>query len=326
MASLLFFRKVSLILVLLLSLAFSSFGGINYLDSSNNVVVFNESLDLIKIQKIELNHIMGDLEIRYGDHDYFQIILFLQTGEEINFSLKKFIEPFDLSLQIDSSVLSVAFLIRDASSAWWKNFSSLTSGNKAGTKLNWLVIAPDNMQWEVTHRSGDFVVPGFDRNAKITSSNGLISIPYSNDLLQLDLDHSRVTMGYLRHGIMDLSYSSIEIEFAPQVLIRSEYSNCYFNRLDSLTLFSTYDSLRILYSQFLEGESNHSTVNIRTSEELYLNLMSSELLIGELKSTLSLIGSEIKLRVDELNDQLKEFSIQGDGIDFKHSFKKNMVH
>ncbi len=147
-------------------------------------------------------------------------------------------------------------------------------GGNSSLKIDYMINAPKRIAADLTDKYGDIYLDDLDGNLKLDLAYGGLSARAINgNQASLHIEYSNGTIGFVKNGVLNVSYSNLSIEKAEDVNIRNDYGKLDIGQVQKLVLDQKSGNLQIDEVGTISGSITYTSFRIdRLSKGATLDL------------------------------------------------------
>jgi hypothetical protein len=222
-------------------------------------VLFDKSFEVNENALLSVSHEMGNVKCKNWDKSEIsvKIVATLETNDS-----EKASKAFNrVQFEVSGN--------RDKVDVFCKLKSAKNEGREVSPQVNVMIFMPESVRLDLEHKFGNAYIDKTAGQSKVHSSYGSVQLAaLSHPESSFKLDFGEGEIGYFAGNTMIINYSSLELEEAGNVSLKSAYSDIEADRIGILDLKLEGGNLEIHQSDILKGSSKFSGIHIDRLSEI----------------------------------------------------------
>lgn len=240
--------------------------------------------------QVILNNKYGNIDIKTWNQNKVSVEIVITTNGNNESKVEERLNKIDISFENSSQEVSVKTHFEKQNNNW----SFFGKNSNVNMNIKYFVRMPVTNNLTVNMDYGDILLDELSGKATIDCDYGKIYVgKLLNDSNYVNLDYSRgSTIDFMKHGKINIDYSTIDIEEAGNVDLNTDYSNTTFGKLNNLDFNSDYGNLIVHSANKIVGNSDYVRLKF-----------------GEIASTLIVEADYGSIKVEKMGSNFDEINL-----------------
>lgn len=204
---------------------------------------------------VELRNKYGGIDIQTWNNNYVSAEIVITINGDNESIVEKRLKNISLSFKNSSKSVSIETHIEKFNNNW----TFFGKHNNVNMNIFYFIKMPVSNSLNVHMDYGDIMLDRLEGKAKINCDYGKIFIgELLNNSNSINLDYSRgSTIDFIKNGKITIDFSTIDIEKAENIDLKTDFSNTYFKNVKTLLFNSDYGNITVDNARTIEGKSDY---------------------------------------------------------------------